>query len=109
MSPHEQIKSAFNGKTIKSAQMIKVEFGRTMDNYICFVFTDGSRFMISGGIPYSPNPDIEEMKKAPDYFSAQEISQKVLSDENKRRERIENDLKQKRYELDRLKKELGES
>ena len=109
MSDNEQIQNAFRNKTVQTVEIIKAEFGRTYETYICFVFTDGSKFMLHGGIPYSPNPEIQDMKMALAYFSAQDIADKMLRDENDRRRRMQDQMNQKKYILEQLKHELGES
>ena len=96
------------GKTIKSLEAIKGEYGRTYNQYICIICTCGTKVIIGGGIAWKPNPDIEDMKKAPNFYSAQDIADKVLGMENNRRSREEDSKRRKLSELKRLKEELGE-
>jgi hypothetical protein len=48
------------GKTIRSAELIAAEYGRTYDRYLCLTFTDGTRLMlgtvVGGPEAVSPNP-----------------------------------------------------
>ncbi len=96
------------GKTISSCELINAEFGRTYDKYLCIVCTDGSKIIIHAGEPWQPDPPIEEMKKAPNYFSASDIAYKVERDENLRRRRLQEDKERKQREFEKLKKELGQ-
>lgn len=102
----DAIEKKLTGKTIESCEVIRAEFGRTYDQYICLVFTDGSKVMLYGSEPWQPEPPIDEMKKAPHYFSASDIAYKVERDEIKRRDRIAEDKRQKQREYEKLKKEL---
>lgn len=98
------------GKTIKSIEVIKAEYGRTYDYYTCFVCTDGTKLMVYDGCrkPFSPNLEIEEMKKAPNYFTVEDIANRQLEIEKKRRYAIEEQRQKKKRQLESLKKELGE-
>jgi len=98
------------GKTIESVEVIKAEYGRTYDYYSCIVFTDKSKALINGdmlSVPWNPSPNIEEMKKAPNFFSAEDIANKVLKIEQERRKVKEKEKEEKERQLNRLKKELG--
>lgn len=106
---YEKLKEVFVGKTVQSLEYINIERNRAVMNsrYLCFVFTDGTKVMIQGGFMYNPNPDIEEMKKAPMFFSAEDIADAVLREETKRRSRENDHKRQLEYEYNRLAKELG--
>lgn len=97
------------GKTIKSVEVIRAEYGRTYSHYTCIVFEDGSKIMLCDAtIPYKPNPDQEEMSKAPNYFTPDDIAERVKKDEERKRKKIAEDLYYKKCQLEKLKKELGE-
>jgi len=106
---YEKLKEVFVGKTVQSLERINIEWARTTTNlhYLCFVFTDGTKVMIKGGFMYKPNPDIEEMKKAPMFFSAEDIANAVLREENERRSRENDRKRQLEYQYNQLAKELG--
>ena len=95
------------GKEIASAEYISAEFGRTYSHYLCLVFADKTKTIIAGGEPYEPDPSIEEMKKAPRYFSAKEIAEAVERKENKRRAAIERQEALERSEYEILKRKYG--
>jgi hypothetical protein len=95
------------GKTIHAVEVIRTESWRTHDTYICITFTDTSKIMLCGVEPYEPNPDIDEMKKAPNYFSPQDIANKLLRLERERQLREKNELDRKTREFERLKQELS--
>ncbi len=50
-------------KRIISIENLRGEYGRTYNNYLCFTCEDGARVMLYGGEPYSPEPELEEMRK----------------------------------------------
>jgi uncharacterized Fe-S cluster-containing radical SAM superfamily protein len=97
------------GKTIKSIEVVSAEYGRTYNFYTCFVCEDGTKILIADGCsePYSPNIQVEEMKKAPKYFSPEDIANRVLEIEKKQRQAQEDIRKRKLNEYRRLGKELG--
>ncbi len=101
--------SDMNGKTIESSDLIRAEFGRTADWYLCLKFTDGTRMLIgaTGFGFYSPTPDAKEMRKAQNFFTAEEITEKINKDERVRqsRERYKKDAKLRM--LRDLQRELG--
>lgn len=98
-----------NGKTIKTCEMIRAEHYRTYPQYLLLVFTDGTRHIlgVDSFEPYKPDPDAEEMKRAPSFFSKEEVAEKIERDERKRLARLEEQRRKKMQELRRLKKELG--
>jgi hypothetical protein len=96
------------GRTIASVEVIQAEYVRTYNHYACITFTDGTRVIFSGGIAYSPHPPLDEMRKAPKFFTPEEIANVVLQEERERRRRMDEDLATKRQYLAALKKELGE-
>lgn len=100
------------GRTVKTVEKIRAEYGRTYETYLLLTFTDGDRCMIGvpggGGIPYDPNPPLEHMKHAPNYFTPEDMAERARKDaEIARRRKAESD-RAKRQELEKLKKELGE-
>jgi len=98
------------GKTIKTVEVIRAEdFAENNIFYTCFVCTDGTKLIVKGGTdkPYNPQLDIEEMQKAPNYFSAQDIADRVLYLENQRKTEQKEKLLQKRKQLVRLQKEIN--
>ena len=98
------------GKTIKSCHMIKAEFARTSENYIVLKFTDGTRHLI--GVHsftfHQPDPDVNEMRKATDFFTQDEIVEKFKRDEIALRRQTEDERRRKMEQLKKLKRELGE-
>jgi nitrate reductase alpha subunit len=96
------------GKTIQSAEIIRAEYGRTYNHYICIVFTDESKIMIAGDdAPWNPDPEIEQMKKAPLFFTPDDIAEKVRYIEQEKRDRLKEEHKRKLDKFNELKKELG--
>lgn len=99
------------GKTISIVEVIKAEYGRTYSTYFCITCSDGTKLMLASagsGTPWNPNPAVEEMRKAPSFFSAEDIANEVLIMEKKSRKEAANRIQRKRHELEALKKELGE-
>jgi len=98
-----------NGKTIETCEIIRSEFGRTCNSYLLIKFTDNTRQLI--GIDafdfYSPDPDVEEMKKAPLFFSVEDICEKVKRDEQDKRDQQKALRKNKINQLKKLQEELG--
>ena len=94
-------------KKITNEEIVSAEFGRTYDAYICFTCEDDSRIMLHGGEPYDPNPNLEDMRKI-NFFSPEEIGAKLEQIERDKRRREQERINQKKRELERLKKELGE-
>lgn len=94
-------------KNIMSIEKMQGEFGRTYDNYLCFTCEDGTRVMLHGGEPFDPDPTLEEMRKI-NFFTPEEIGAKLEKIERKKRQQEKDRLNQKRRELEKLKKELGE-
>lgn len=99
----------FINRTIVGVEKIKAEYGRTYNWYLCFTFSDGGKIILYGGVPINPKPDLEQMKKAPLFFSPEDIAAKVLEDEHARRRIARDRLDAKRELLESLKEELGES
>tara|TARA_Y100000034_G_C6832483_1_gene375907 strand:- start:112 stop:447 length:336 start_codon:yes stop_codon:yes gene_type:complete len=98
------------GKTIKSCEVIRAEHGRTYSSYLCVTFTDGSKHMISiFGFTrlYDARPPVEEMKKAPNFFSPDDIADEVKRLEVENRKRVAEAKRHKEYQFEKLKKELG--
>lgn len=91
------------GKTIKSVEQIKAEYGRTFNAYICIVFTDDTKTLIHGGVPHQPNPIAEDMSKAPKFFTPDEIAERVKKDEQKKRRLTKEREDAERKEYERLK------
>lgn len=97
----------FNGKTIAKLEVIKAEFGRTYQKYLCFTFTDGTRVMLAGDLyTHSPDPEPSEMRKAPMFFTPEDIAAKVLRDEQDKRARMERERQAKLAQIERLQREL---
>lgn len=99
----------FAGKTISSVERIVAEYGRTYNHYLCFVFSDGSKSILYGDEPYNPKPSLKEMRKAPNFYTPEDIADRVLRDEQESRRLAEQSRQQKLYQLEQLKKELGET
>jgi hypothetical protein len=97
------------GKTIQSIEIISAEYGRTYDSYTCFVCTDGTKIMLADGDskPYSPKPKVDEMKKAPQFFTPDNIANRVKEIEIDKRQKIKQEQERKTREYNSLKKELG--
>lgn len=102
-----KLKDLENKKIILIEKM-RGEFGRTYDNYLCFTCEDGTRVMLHGGEPFDPRPSLEEMRKV-NFFTPEEIGAKLESIEREKRQREKDRLANKRRELEKLKKELGEN
>ena len=96
------------GKTIRTVERIRGEWGRTYDNYVCITFTDGTRTILAAQFPYNPDPTVEEMQKAPEFFSPTEIAAKVQRDEERRRSLIRDEKERRRREYEELKKQFGD-
>jgi hypothetical protein len=94
------------GETIKSIDVIRAEYGRTYEKYIGITCESGKRILFHGGNPYDPNPTLEEMMKT-EFFTPDEIAEKVKWDESKKRRRKQDEQERKLRELERLKKELN--
>jgi hypothetical protein len=97
------------GKTIASVERIPAEYGRTYHSYTLIVFTSGEKVMLADGHPPNdPRPTLENMQKAPQFFTAEDIADKMLRIEQEKRRNEKERTDAKRRELERLKKELGE-
>ena len=101
----ENIKE-LEGKTIRSIENIRAEYGRTVDNYICIVCSDGEKLLIGGGTVWKPRPTVDDMKKAPNFFTAEEISDRVLWDEKARRTRDRESKESRKRQYEKMKKEF---
>jgi len=99
--------ASLKGETIVKVESIRAEYGRTYDTYLCFTCESGKRVLIHGGNPYSPNIDIEEMRKT-DFFTPEEIGEKLAEIERQKRIRKQAQIEEKRRQLERLKRELDE-
>jgi len=98
---------ALPGKTIATTEVIKAEYGRTYRNYLCLTFTDGTRFMcgyFSTPPCTRPRPPIEEMKKAPAYFTVEDIAEEACQTEKDRREHLRQQEERELREFKRLQK-----
>lgn len=93
-------------KTIIEVVKIRAEFGRTYNDYIGFICEDGTRVLIHGDAPYSPDPSLEEMRKS-DFFTTEELLQKSKRDIVREQEHKEDARKRDLKELEQLKKRLG--
>lgn len=109
-SDHKQ-PSDIAGKTIAWAGIIRTEYGRVGDHYLLLKFTDGTRQVIGmyAFRYHRPDPDLSVMQGARDFFTDEEIHAKDDADRARRELHARDDLKQKRAQLERLKKELGET
>lgn len=104
MSTSKSWEKSLEGKTIASAEAIRAEYGRTYDTYLCLVFSDGSKKLLSGhGVCYSPRPTVEEMQKAPNFFSADDIADRVRQDELEKRARMKRLEDEERRQFEKLK------
>jgi len=95
------------GKTVTNIEVLRAEYGRTYNNYLCFTCSDGTRVLLYGGEPYGPNPDLKEMRRVK-FFTPEEIAEKVKKEEIRRREKIAEREQLERREYERLKKKFGE-
>ena len=96
------------GKTIKTVEIIGAEFGRTYYHYTCIVFEDGDKILLThdGREPYHPCIDPEEMKKAPNFFSVDDITNRVREIEEKRRRDNADYERRQKEEYEKLKKKF---
>lgn len=106
IAPIQKIED-IRGKTIEFIEDIQAEYGRTYRRYICIVFTDKTRVILIDGIPCNPKPPIEQMEKAPNFFSSKEIGERIDEIrylEKKKSKRLEED---DRVRFNRLKDRYG--
>ena len=98
-----------NGKTIVSCEIILSEHARTADNYLLLRFQNGKRQLlgITGFSFWEPEPTVEEMRKAPSFFTVEDILKRVEHDENKIRANAYAAHRQLLSEYERLKKIFG--
>jgi len=97
-----------SGKTIKSCERIGTEYGRTWSTYILLKFTDGTRQLIGGNFNvHSPNPTLEEMRKATKFFSEKDMNEKFGKEERQRRDREREKKSKNMAQYVRLQRELG--
>lgn len=97
------------GEKIISVDVIRAEYGRTYNEYACFVCESGKRVMVAvHNNPWNAEPPIEEMRKT-QMFTPEEIGEKLIQIETKKRQREKEDRERKKRELERLKRELGEN
>ena len=94
------------GKTIVSAEFITSEMWG-VGKYIGLTFTDGRRLLILGSFPYKPDPNYERMKEHPNFFSPDDMAEKVKRDEEKRIEQKNRKIKEERREYEKLKVKFG--
>ena len=97
------------GKTIQSIEVISAEYGRTYNSYVCVVCEDGTKIILADGDskPYEPKPKVDEMKKAPQFFTPDDIANRVRDIEIDNRQRVKQEQERKTREYNSLKKELG--
>lgn len=93
------------GETVKKIDIIRDEFGRTYDRYIGVTCESGKRILFYGGDVYNPAPTLENMRET-DFFTPEEIAERLKWDEAVKRRRKEDEKERKLRELERLKKEL---
>ena len=108
MKELQEVVRMLQGKTITSVEPIRAEYGRTYTHYLCLTFSDGTKYMLHGGIPYEPRPTIEEMQKASSYFTAEDIAAQVFRNEQKRREQEQRERAHKLRTFRELQQELGQ-
>jgi hypothetical protein len=96
------------GEVITKVESIRAEFGRTYDNYLCFTCESGKRVLIHGGNPYNPDVPVDEMRKVT-FFTPEEIGEKVVKIELEKRRRKQQELEEKKRQLERLQRELQEA
>lgn len=101
-----QIIEELEGKTIVNAEFIESETWAT-GKYIGLTFTDGRRLLILGSFPYNPDPNYEEMKDHPNFFSPDDMAEKVKRDEEKRIEWKNRKIEEERREYEKLKEKFG--
>ena len=95
------------GKRIVSVETIQAEYGRTNSQYILLTFEDGTKINIAGTIAYSPEPFLEEAKKAPVYFDADELARIVKRDYARQRESEARQRENEERDFAVLKAKLG--
>ncbi len=97
------------GKTIQSIEVISAEYGRTYNSYICVVCEDGTKIMLNDGDskPWNPKPKVDEMKKAPQFFTPDDIANRVREIEIDNRQKQKDEIQRKTREYERLKKALN--
>ena len=91
------------------ATVISAEWGRTYNSYTCFVCTEGTKIMLADGDskPYDPKPKVDEMQKAPQFFTPDDIANRVKAIEINNRQKTKQEQERKTREYNSLKKELG--
>jgi hypothetical protein len=99
---HEDI-LALQGKRIESIEIIESECLRSYVQYLCIVCQDGTKLLLYGDTPAMADPDAEEMRKAPNFYTPEEIAEKVRREEYRKRNYQLDKEEKERREYDRLK------
>lgn len=97
------------GKTIVAAEQMRMQYGSTSDTCLLFKFDDGSRGWMLGRVSdgLAVGPDIDALEKS-SIITADEYGAFVAQRKREADARVEDQKRQKRQELERLKRELGE-
>jgi hypothetical protein len=99
------------GKSIKYAEPIQAEWGRTYHQYLCLVFTDGTKALLGGELVgarwLTPDPDLAEMKKAPHFFTPDDLADKARKDAQRQLEYEHREEDRERREFERLAKRFA--
>lgn len=101
---NQRVAKLLIGEKIVSIEVIDSEFGRTYTYYWCIILENGEKVIIGGCVPCNPTPDPEEMKKAPNYFSPEDIANRVMKIEKDKRNRLLEKSQTEKREYERLKK-----
>lgn len=96
------------GKTILEICEIRAEPGRTYHSYMGVTCSDGTRVLIAFIPPYKPDPTLEEMRKT-FFFTPEEICDKVMREEYKKRDHKRLEEEQARREYERLRERFQKS
>jgi hypothetical protein len=96
------------GRRVGSVEVIKPEFCRSYDQYVCIVFEDGERMIIAAVIPYRPQPRPEEMRRAPLFFTEEEVAEEELRLKKEAAARKAKEIEGKKRILKELKKEIAD-
>lgn len=99
----------WTGKTVVSVEVLRMEFGCTHSESTAILFSDGSRGWILGGNSSncSPSPNEQSISKST-IITPEEYGEYQADKLRKHQQRILEEQRRKRHDLERLKIELGE-
>lgn len=102
------------GKTIESTEVVPALYGTTPDAVLLLRFTDGTRSAIlltgTGGsaiTQYARMLDSDSMRKAPRFFTEEEVAAEVVREMQSTKQREREARERKQRDLERLQRELG--